>query len=156
MWYVASGYKHTVTNVECLMKKIPLFDILGCNLIWGCNAGQSHGLSLCLEYSLLISGLFTQTPVSVNSTPNATVHFTCTVERGIPFWRINGLGLWQLPSTASLRITTQSYDGGHSSSVMYILTPEIYNNSIIQCVVFTTDGEIGSALVELKVQGQSI
>lgn len=111
---------------------------------------------LFLAYSLLISGLFTQTPVSVNSTPNATVHFTCTVERGIPFWHINGLGLWQLPSTASLRITTQSYDGGHSSSVMYILTPEIYNNSIIQCVVFTTDGEIGSAPVELKVQGQSI
>ena len=92
----------------------------------------------------------------MNSTPNATVYFTCTVERGIPFWHINGLELWQLPSTASLRITTQSHDGGHSSVVMYILTPEIYNNSIIQCIVVTTDGEIGSAPVELKVQGQSM
>ena len=102
-----------------------------------------------------IPGLFTQTPVSVNSTPSATAHFACSVERGIPFWHIDGLALWQLPSSESIHSNnTQLQDGGHSSA-LYILTPEIYNNSLIQCTVNTADGEIESAPVVLKVQGQS-
>ena len=102
-----------------------------------------------------IPGLFTQTPVSVNSTPSATARFACSVERGIPLWYIDGLALWQLPSPESFHFNnTALQDGGHSSS-LYILTPEIYNNSLIQCIVDTADGEIESAPVELKVQGQS-
>ena len=104
---------------------------------------------------LAIPGLFTQTPVSVNSTPSAIVHFACSVERGIPFWHIDGLALWQLPSSESFHSNnTQLQDGGHSSA-LYILVPEIYNNSLIQCIVNTAQGEIESAPVVLKVQGQS-
>lgn len=103
-----------------------------------------------------IPGLFIQTPVSVNSTPSSIVHFECSVERGIPFWHINGLGLWQLPSPESFHSNiTQLQDGGHSSA-LYILTPEIYNNSLIQCGVATADVEIESTPAVLKVQGQSV
>ena len=105
---------------------------------------------------LTIPGLFTQIPVSVNSTPSAIVHFACSVERGIPFWHIDGLELWQLPSSASFHSNvTQLHGGGHSSA-LYILTPEIYNNSLIQCIVATADGEFESTPVVLQVQGQSI
>ena len=71
---------------------------------WEAHAPGAPSVPTCMKKVIsifAIPGLFTQTPVSVNSTPSATVHFACSVERGIPLWYIDGLALWQLPSPES-------------------------------------------------------
>ena len=93
---------------------------------------------------------FIEIPSSINASLGTTSHFKCTVQGGLPQWRINGRKLSHISLTQ--REISSTTTG--RTSTLSILASIGNNNSAVQCSIDNGTTEIiFSPTVELKVQG---
>ena len=96
-------------------------------------------------------------PSSINASLGSTSHFKCTVQGGLPQWRINGSKLSHIQSLAQREIsfTTTGVVGIRTSTLSIPASVE-NNNSAVQCSINNGTTEVMfSPTVVLKVQGMS-
>ena len=97
---------------------------------------------------------FSQTPDSRNTTVGAVAEFSCRAPNAdAVFWIVNNKSFIQLDDPNITRVEGEVVDGVRSQTLR-IMAYVQYNNSVIQCRLFTSgEGETASDPVLLMVQG---
>ena len=97
---------------------------------------------------------FIEIPSSINASLGSTSHFMCTVQGGLPQWRIDGRRLFQISLVQREISSTTIGRGDIRTSTLSILASVTNNNSAVQCNINNGTAEVMfSPTVELKVQG---